>query len=63
LGAKLGANSHNFQAIPGHSQPAPPRIVLGSQALQTTVRVLKDRVASFEAQADLAASADFPPGE
>jgi hypothetical protein len=44
-------------------QPAPPRIVLGSQALQTTVRVLKDRVASFEAQADLAASADFPPGE
>jgi NAD(P)-dependent dehydrogenase (short-subunit alcohol dehydrogenase family) len=44
-------------------QPAPLRIVLGSQALQTTVDVLKDRVASFEAQADLAASTDFPPGE
>ena len=44
-------------------QPAPLRIILGSQALQTTVSVLKDRIASFEAQADLAASADFPPGE
>ena len=44
-------------------QPAPLRIMLGSQALQTTVGVLKDRVASFEAQADLAASTDFPPGE
>jgi NAD(P)-dependent dehydrogenase (short-subunit alcohol dehydrogenase family) len=44
-------------------QPAPPRIILGSQALQTTIGVLKDRIASFEAQADLAASTDFPPGE
>jgi NAD(P)-dependent dehydrogenase (short-subunit alcohol dehydrogenase family) len=44
-------------------QPAPLRIVLGSQALQTTVSVLKDRIASFEAQTDLAASTDFPPGE
>jgi len=43
-------------------QPAPLRIMLGSQALQTTVGVLKDRLASFEAQADLAASTDFPPG-
>jgi NAD(P)-dependent dehydrogenase (short-subunit alcohol dehydrogenase family) len=44
-------------------QPAPMRIILGSQALQTTLQVLKDRVASFEAQAGLAASTDFPPGE
>ena len=44
-------------------QPAPLRIILGAQALQTTVSVLKDRIASFEAQARLAASTDFPPGE
>ena len=44
-------------------QPAPLRIILGSQALDTTVKVLKDRIAGFEAQAVLAASADFPPGE
>jgi NAD(P)-dependent dehydrogenase (short-subunit alcohol dehydrogenase family) len=44
-------------------QPAPLRIILGAQALKITVGVLKDRVASFEAQADLAASSDFPPGE
>ncbi len=44
-------------------QPAPMRIILGSQALQTTLQVLKDRVASFEAQTGLAASTDFPPGE
>jgi NAD(P)-dependent dehydrogenase (short-subunit alcohol dehydrogenase family) len=44
-------------------QPAPLRLILGSQALDTTVKVLKDRIAGFEAQAALAASADFPPGE
>ncbi len=44
-------------------EPAPMRLILGAQALKATVGVLKDRVASFEAQADLAASADFPPGE
>jgi NAD(P)-dependent dehydrogenase (short-subunit alcohol dehydrogenase family) len=44
-------------------QPAPLRIILGSQALTTTVGVLKDRIADFEAQAELAASTDFPPGE
>ncbi len=44
-------------------QPAPLRIILGSQALQTTVSVLKDRIASFEARTDLAASTDFPPGD
>jgi NAD(P)-dependent dehydrogenase (short-subunit alcohol dehydrogenase family) len=42
--------------------PAPLHIVLGSQALQTTLKVLNDRVAAFEAQTDLAASTDFPPG-
>ena len=31
--------------------------------MKSTVGVLKDRVAGFEAQAGLAASTDFPPGE
>jgi len=44
-------------------EPAPLRIILGSQALQITVGVLKDRLASFEAQGGLAASTDFPPGK
>jgi NAD(P)-dependent dehydrogenase (short-subunit alcohol dehydrogenase family) len=44
-------------------QPAPMRIVLGSQALESTIEVLNDRVADFEAQRGLAASTDFPPGE
>jgi len=44
-------------------QPAPLRLMLGSHALTSTVGVLKDRVAAFEAQAELAASTDFPPGE
>jgi NAD(P)-dependent dehydrogenase (short-subunit alcohol dehydrogenase family) len=43
--------------------PAPLRIVLGSQALASTLAVLKKRVANFEAMAELAASTDFPPGE
>ena len=37
-------------------QPAPLRIILGSQALQVTVGVLKERIAGFESQAGLAAS-------
>ena len=45
------------------TEPAPLRIILGSQALTTTVSVLKDRIAGFEAQAGLAASTDFPPGQ
>ena len=45
------------------TEPAPLRIILGSQALTTTVGVLKDRIAGFEAQAGLAASTDFPPGQ
>ncbi len=43
--------------------PAPTQIVLGSQALKATIKVLKDRLAGFEAQTKLAASTDFPPGE
>jgi hypothetical protein len=45
------------------TEPAPLRIILGSQALRTTIGVLKERISGFEAQADLAASTDFPPGE
>jgi NAD(P)-dependent dehydrogenase (short-subunit alcohol dehydrogenase family) len=44
-------------------QPAPLRMVLGSQALQSTVATLRQRIAGFEAQTALAASTDFPPGE
>ena len=44
-------------------EPAPLRIVLGSQALESTIITLRKRIAGFEAQKDLAASADFPPGE
>ena len=44
-------------------EPAPLRMVLGSQALETTLTTLRKRIASFEAQTELAASTDFPPGE
>ena len=44
-------------------KPAPMRVMLGSQALQTTLQVLRKRTSDFEAQAGLAASTDFPPGE
>lgn len=44
-------------------EPAPLRIVLGSQALQSTLETLRKRVADFETQAELAASTDFPAGE
>jgi NAD(P)-dependent dehydrogenase (short-subunit alcohol dehydrogenase family) len=43
--------------------PAPLRLILGSQAQRTTIEVLRNRIAGFEAQADLAGSTDFPPGE
>lgn len=42
--------------------PAPLRVVLGSQALESTLATLRKRIASFEAQTNLAASTDFPPG-
>jgi NAD(P)-dependent dehydrogenase (short-subunit alcohol dehydrogenase family) len=43
-------------------EPAPLRLVLGSQALEGTLVTLRKRIASFEAQTQLAASTDFPPG-
>lgn len=43
--------------------PAPLRMVLGSQALDSTLRTLRRRVADFESQTELAASTDFPPGQ
>ena len=43
--------------------PAPMRMILGSQALETTISVLRQRIADFEQQRELAKSTDFPPGE
>jgi NAD(P)-dependent dehydrogenase (short-subunit alcohol dehydrogenase family) len=44
-------------------EPAPLRMVLGSQALESTLATLRKRIAGFEAQTKLAASTDFPSGE
>lgn len=44
-------------------EPAPMRIVLGSQALENTISTLKARVADYETQTERAASTDFPAGE
>jgi NAD(P)-dependent dehydrogenase (short-subunit alcohol dehydrogenase family) len=44
-------------------EPAPMRMVLGSQALASTISTLKARVADYETQTELAASTDFPAGE
>jgi NAD(P)-dependent dehydrogenase (short-subunit alcohol dehydrogenase family) len=44
-------------------EPAPLRLMLGSQALQDTIATLRTRIENFEAQAEVAASTDFPPGE
>ena len=44
-------------------EPAPMRMVLGSQALSSTISTLKKRVADYEEQRELAASTDFPAGE
>jgi uncharacterized small protein (DUF1192 family) len=43
-------------------EPAPLRIVLGSQALESRIATLRKRIEGFEAQADSAASTDFPAG-
>jgi NAD(P)-dependent dehydrogenase (short-subunit alcohol dehydrogenase family) len=43
-------------------KPAPLRMVLGSQALASTLTVLRKRIADFEAQTETAASTDFPTG-
>ncbi|WP_131747746.1 SDR family oxidoreductase [Frankia sp. Cppng1_Ct_nod] len=45
------------------TEPAPLRIVLGTQALDATLRTLRTRIENFETQCDLAASTDYPPGE
>lgn len=44
-------------------EPAPLRLVLGSQALKSTLTTLRKRIADFETQTELAASTDFPAGE
>jgi NAD(P)-dependent dehydrogenase (short-subunit alcohol dehydrogenase family) len=44
-------------------EPAPLRLMLGSKALASTLATLRQRIADFEAQTELAASTDFPPGE
>jgi NAD(P)-dependent dehydrogenase (short-subunit alcohol dehydrogenase family) len=42
------------------TEPAPLRMVFGSQALESTLSTLRGRIADFETQAELAASTDFP---
>lgn len=42
-------------------EPVPLRMMLGSQALDSTLATLRKRIADFEAQTALAASTDFPP--
>jgi NAD(P)-dependent dehydrogenase (short-subunit alcohol dehydrogenase family) len=44
-------------------EPAPLRMVLGSQTLQSTIATLRTRVADFETQTELAASTDFPTAD
>lgn len=39
-------------------EPAPMRLVLGSQALNDTIKVLEERIEQFKAQSDIAASTD-----
>ena len=40
-------------------EPAPLRMVLGSQALEIAISTLKARIADFETQKEIAASTDF----
>ncbi len=44
-------------------EPAPLRMVLGSDALKNTIATLEKRVADYKTQTKLAASTDFPAGE
>lgn len=44
-------------------EPAPLRMVLGSDALKNTIKRLEERVADYKTQTALAASTDFPAGE
>jgi hypothetical protein len=43
--------------------PAPLRMMLGSQALRSTIETLRKSIDEFETQTELAASTDFRPGE
>ena len=43
--------------------PAPLRMVLGSQALKATIDRLEERVADYKTQTDLASSTDYKDGE
>ena len=43
--------------------PAPLRMILGSQALDSALTTLRKRIADFATQTELAASTDYPPGE
>lgn len=43
--------------------PAPLRMVLGSQALKATIERLEERVADYKTQTELAASTDYKEGE
>ena len=47
----------------GEENPAPKRLVLGSDSYQFIHEALSDRLAALEAQKDLAMSTDFPAGE
>ena len=40
-------------------EPAPLRMVLGSQALSSTISTLKARLADFESQKEIAGSTDY----
>ena len=42
-------------------KPAPLRMLLGSQALESTLKTVHKRIADFDAQKGLTASTDFPP--
>ncbi len=44
-------------------EPAPLRTVLGSQALSAAITRMKERLAYYETQTELAASTDFPVRE
>jgi NAD(P)-dependent dehydrogenase (short-subunit alcohol dehydrogenase family) len=43
-------------------ESAPMRMMLGSQALHSTIDTLRKRIDDFEQQTNLGASTDFPPG-
>ncbi len=45
------------------TEPAPLRLVFGTQALQSTIKTLRERIADYETQTELAASTDYPAGQ